>query len=160
MGAVAQEVVKLRSTTGDVVDDEVCHNLDLIGKGPDVPPLTQSAIDLGMIDGVKSRVCTIDWKEEGKQMHAAKESVQGTAQQCSQLRDSALAEPVDISDQVNRVSHQIRLCLRNYQTVSWEMKSARPEVLLDQTAHQAIAAAVRMHAIVTQVRAEFPGWAR
>ncbi len=62
--AARDEVLKLRRPGGDVIDDQVGHDVGTRGQRAYVGPVAEARVDARVVDGVEARVGAVDRVEE------------------------------------------------------------------------------------------------
>lgn len=88
-----------------MVDDEVRHHFEPLAQCGEVAPRTEPRVDLSVIDGIETRVGSIDWIEKRQQMNSAEQSRQWTVEELAELRETATRESIDITYQLGLRLH-------------------------------------------------------
>jgi hypothetical protein len=103
--AVLVKVEKLRRANGDVIDDEIGHDLDVAAEGANVVPGTEPCINLRVIDGIEAGIGSVNWAEERQQMNAAKQSGERAIEKLMKFAQTAPGETIYIRSQLDLVPH-------------------------------------------------------
>ncbi len=99
------EIQELWRAVGDVVDDEIGHDLHMAAERANVVPGAEARVDLRVIDGIEARIGAVDRPEEGQQVNATEQPGERPVQQTLKLTQAAAGEAIDIRNQLDLVLH-------------------------------------------------------
>ncbi len=75
------EIQELWRAVGDVVDDEIRHDLHMAAEKANVVPGAEARVDLRVIDGIEAGIGAVDRPEEWQQMNATEQAAERPVQQ-------------------------------------------------------------------------------
>ena len=99
------EILKLRGTDGDVVDDEIGHKFGAFAQRAQVIPRTEARVDLSVVDRIEARIGAINGEEEWQEVDAPKESGQWSIEKELQFAKASAGKAIHVSDQLDLVFH-------------------------------------------------------
>src|SRR4030095_4284740 len=99
-------VHKLRRAAGNVMADQICHDLDVLAERAHVVPSAEPRIDSGVIDWIEARIGAIDGIKKREQMHSAEYTFQWSFKKALKFPEPSCGKTIDICDQLRLILHR------------------------------------------------------
>ena len=101
-------VRKLRRAAGNVIDDQICHDLDVLAERAHVVPGADPRIDSGVIDWIEAGIGAIDGIKKREQMHSPEYIFQWSLKELLKFPEPSSGKTVDVCDQLRLIVHDSR----------------------------------------------------
>jgi hypothetical protein len=88
-----------------VIDDQICHDLDVLAERAHVVPSAEPRIDSGVIDWIEAGIGAVDRIKKWKQMHSAEYTFQLSLKEALKLPEPSFGKTVDVCDQLRLILH-------------------------------------------------------
>lgn len=85
-----------------MIDDKVGHHVDIIAQFTHIVPVTQSWVNLPVVDRIETGISAINGIKEGKKVHSAEKRLEGAMQYIFQPAKIS-AHAIDIGDELDLI---------------------------------------------------------